>query len=129
MILRTWRSAARNVFSVDPIVKARRDAVSTRFRVKAETRERLAERAEAEAIAAEKRELQRPYPLWRGKIYRARVAALADRERTFRERVKRRREKDLVDLELAIQTINEGKWPGEEKDTSVTSKTSAYSTA
>jgi hypothetical protein len=118
MILRTWRSAARSVFSVGTTVNVRRDAVCTRSRVKGETHAYWAERVEAEAIAAEKRELQKPQPIWRKKTRIARLAALAERERAFREGVKLRQRKDLVDLESAIQAINDGKWPAEGKGAS-----------
>ena len=118
MVFRTWRSAARSVFFVGTTMKVRRNAVCTRSRVKGETDAYWAERVEAEAIAAEKRELQKPQPIWRKKALKARVAALAERERAFSEGVKLRQRKDLVDLEAAIQAINDGKWPGEEKGAS-----------
>ena len=42
----------------------------------------------------------------------------AECERAFREDVELRQRKDLVDLETAIQAINDGKWPAEEKGVS-----------
>jgi hypothetical protein len=116
MAFRTWRSAARSFFSDGTTMRVRRDAVSTRSKVKGETHAYWAESVEAEAIAAQKRELQKPYPVWRSKDRKARLAALAERERAFREGVTQRRRKDLVDLEAAIQAINDGRWPAEEKE-------------
>lgn len=116
MIFRTWRSAASSFFSDGTSIRARRDAVCKRSQVKGETQDYWAERVEAEAIAAQKRELQKPYPMWRSKNRKARLAALAERERAFREGVTQRRRKDLVDLEAAIQAINEERWPAEEKE-------------
>ena len=118
MVFRTWRSVARSFFSDGTTVKVRRETVCTRSKVKGETHAYWAERVEAEAIAAEKRELQEPHPLWRKRTRKARVAALAERERAFREGVKLRQRKDLVDLEGAIQAINDGKWPAEENGAS-----------
>ena len=99
-------------------MRVRRDAVSTRSKVKGGVHAYWAERVEAEAIAAEKHELQKSQPLWRKNTRKARVAALTERERAFREGVKLRQRKDLVDLEAAIQAINDGKWPAEEKGAS-----------
>ena len=59
-----------------------------------------AERVEFEAIAAERRELQ------------------TERERAFNEKLEWRRARDAEELEAAIQAINEGRWPVEEKDAS-----------
>ena len=46
----------------------------------------------------------------------ARVADFAARERALIERMELRRAKDAAELEAAIQAINEGRWPTEEKD-------------
>ena len=117
MLVRAWRSAARSVFSVDTVEEVASGAVPTCFSRKDEPDDYWAERIEAKAIAAEKRSLRASYSTWRANRYRARVEALAERECALRERIERRRAKDSLELEAAIQAINEGTWPEEEKNT------------
>ena len=113
MILRTWRAVSRSVFSIRP-EEATPDAVCTGFEARDQSRGYRAERLEAKAIAAKKRELQTSYSRWGVNRYRARVAALAERERALIERMVQRRAKEAADLEAAIQAINEGRWSEEE---------------